>query len=1087
MAVMFTFQILVISSLIQFYGSSDKLCGQIVLHPAFVALSGFQDVNNSLVPVIEHREMVFINLFTTTSSPTITPAGHSMPLPCSSLHDFSNVLQWSRPGNTIPFRPRRSRSLARILVMLLLLCGDVEFNPGPPCTSSNIRFGYINICSAIRKAALIHTIIADHSLDVLALSETRLHLDMPNSILSDIAPVGYSVHHEFRSRTASHPDGGGLAVIHRNSLTVRSVQTGIQPTSFESQILRITSCKPPISIINAYRPPDRSIVSFCDEFPEVIANVSGANADRLLICGDLNSPGSDAVSIDDRLSDVFETLGLHQHVESPTRFDPDHILDLVITDQSSVAQDVHVIDSGLVSDHQLILATLAADDTGSSQRSSSFSYRLIKCIDPIDFEARIRQSSLYSHPAADAESFVDQLESVVTDILDEIAPLRTRNRRPPKAITRWLSDNAISAKRHRRKLERRYRETNSENDRLAYRQACRQTNKLINASRQDYFRSQLESAADCKKRWQIAKELLHSVNTVHERSVFELKQLCAKFSNFFVSKIVSLKQTIAATLASINSLPTPDPVYYGELLDIVNVVTVGEVRGLISSMPSKSSSVDFIPTSLLKLCPSVFSELITYLANLSFSEGIFPTKFKVAAVIPLLKKPSLDQDIPSNYRPISNLNNISKVVERLFLTRLFPHVTLSPHFNNFQSAYRSFHSTETALLHTFDHIYRSADSSQPTLLVSLDLSAAFDTIDHSILLSRLSTSFGVNGTALAWLSSYLLNRSQIIRIGSTSSSPSICQSGVPQGSVLGPILFSLYISPIGQLISDSGISHQQYADDAQLYIALKTTNIITAIDRLETCLCSLRNWLCFNGLCLNPDKSESILFGTHQRLSHFPNITSIKVADAEIQMTDKITSLGVTLDSTLNFNQHTKNICKSCHFHLRSLRHIRRSLTQDMAISISVALVQSRLDYCNSLLFNISSLNLCRLQRVQNRAARLALNEWHSPTELLFSKLHWLPIRSRINFKISTLTFKLLHDNQPAYLRSLINPHAPSRQTRSSDKCFLDQPRTKTSIGQRAFSVCAPRIWNSIPLSIRLSPSLTSFKQHLKTHYFLTS
>ena len=156
-----------------------------------------------------------------------------------------------------------------------------------------------------------------------------------------------------------------------------------------------------------------------------------------------------------------------------------------------------------------------------------------------------------------------------------------------------------------------------------------------------------------------------------------------------------------------------------------------------------------------------------------------------------------------------------------------------------------------------------------------------------------------------------------------------------------------------------------------------------------------------------------------------------------------------------------------------------------MAISIAVALVQSRLDYCNSRLFDISSFNLNKLQRVQNLAARLALNDWHSSTPHLLSKLHWLPIRSRIKFKISTLTYKLLRDNQPAHLRSLLKPLILSRLTRSSDKCLLFQPRTRTSIGERAFSVCAPKTWNSIPLFIRLASSLASFKRLLKTYYFV--
>ena len=190
-------------------------------------------------------------------------------------------------------------------------------------------------------------------------------------------------------------------------------------------------------------------------------------------------------------------------------------------------------------------------------------------------------------------------------------------------------------------------------------------------------------------------------------------------------------------------------------------------------MPSKSSSVDFIPTSLLKLCLSVFSEIIARLANLSFSEGILPTMFKSAAVTPLLKKPSLDPDNPANYRPISNLNNISKIIDHLFLSQFYPHVTSSPNFNHLQSAYQPHHSTETALLQTFDDIFCSADCSQPTLLVSLDLSAAFDTIDHSTLLSRLSTSFGMSSIALAWLTSYLTYHTQIVCIGSVTSAPSM--------------------------------------------------------------------------------------------------------------------------------------------------------------------------------------------------------------------------------------------------------------------------------------------------------------------------
>ena len=369
----------------------------------------------------------------------------------------------------------------------------------------------------------------------------------------------------------------------------------------------------------------------------------------------------------------------------------------------------------------------------------------------------------------------------------------------------------------------------------------------------------------------------------------------------------------------------------------------------------------------------------------------------------------------------------------------------------------------------------------------MDITSAlhFDTIDHSILLSRLRTSFGITGPALSWLASYLSNRTQLVRIGQSSSPPVRLDSGVPQGSVLGPILFSVYVSPLGNIISSQNILHQQYADDSQLYIALSPSDPQPGIAQLESCLMSLNSWFSHNGLCLNPQKSEAILFGTHQRLEHFSIIPNINIAGSVVDLAHKITTLGVTLDSTLTLSPHVANVCKTSYFHLRALRHIRPVLTNDMANSIAVALVQSRLDYANSLLYNTSSCNITKLQRVQNMAARLVLRKQHTTDSL--AQLHWLPISKRIDFKIATLTYKLLNTQQPAYLRSLIQYHAPSRITRSSKLHLLYQPRTRTVIGQSAFSSASPAVYNTIPLSIRSAPSVDAFKRQLKTFFFSTT
>ena len=207
--------------------------------------------------------------------------------------------------------------------------------------------------------------------------------------------------------------------------------------------------------------------------------------------------------------------------------------------------------------------------------------------------------------------------------------------------------------------------------------------------------------------------------------------------------------------------------------------------------------------------------------------------------MPLLKRKGLNKNTLANYHPISNLHTISKIIERLILVRLRQHLTSSPSFNSAQSAYRRHHSTETALLRTTDAVYRAADRSEATLIVALDISTAFDTINHIILLNRLNNSFGVDGNVLSLISPYLAMRSQTVRVGSASSVPSNCSCGVPQGSVLGPIHFTVY--------------------DTQLYIAFRKQTAMSSIHNLQACLVAQ------NGLSFNPDKTEVIQMSTTRR------------------------------------------------------------------------------------------------------------------------------------------------------------------------------------------------------------------------------
>ena len=470
------------------------------------------------------------------------------------------------------------------------------------------------------------------------------------------------------------------------------------------------------------------------------------------------------------------------------------------------------------------------------------------------------------------------------------------------------------------------------------------------------------------------------------------QHMCNSFIDYFKSKIVSIHNTIIGMLPTL-STPLPDRAQVGPTLDAPSPVSPEQVLAILNSIPAKSSPLDFIPTSLLKSCSGVFSLLISRLANLSFSQEVFPTKFKVAQVTPILKKPGLPSSDPANFRLISNLNNISKILERLFLSHLLPHINSSSNFNPFQSAYRPHHSNETALTLTLDNVFHAADNGSATLLVSLDQSAAFDSINHNILINRLSSCFGLTGLELDWISSYLHNRRQSVKISDTCSPLSDIISGVPHGSVLGPILFALYTSPISAIADAHNILQQQYADDTQLYISISAKTITQNTCRLESCLSDLHVWFSHNWLALNPSKSEVLLLGTSQRLKTLSTLSSVNVSGTTVPLTTQIKLLGVTLDQSLSFDSHITALSKSCFYQIRALRHIWPNLSEDTANLIASSLVSSRLDYANACLFGISVKNLSRIQRIQNTLARVVTcSRSRSSSAPLLKHLHWLPV-----------------------------------------------------------------------------------------------
>ena len=512
--------------------------------------------------------------------------------------------------------------------------------------------------------------------------------------------------------------------------------------------------------------------------------------------------------------------------------------------------------------------------------------------------------------------------------------------------------------------------------------------------------------------------------------------------------------------------------------------SVDELTKIILASPSKSCGLDPLPTALLKQCLAPLMDIISHIINRSLISATVPSSFKLAQVTPLLKKPSLEPSLLSNYRPVSNLSFLSKILEKVVASRLVSYLSENDLREPLQSAYCKQHSTETALVRIQHDILQAFSDQNACLMVLLDLSAAFDTVDHNEMLHSL-TEVGVQGKALDWCKSYLSGRKQVISIGSDLSSPRNLDCGVPQGSVLGPILFTLYTSSLGKLLRSFGMNYHLYADDSSIYAMFKPQQLETTIQSVQQCVNAVRQWMTRKSLKMNDSKTEVIVISSKPMRTKF-DCPHVIIGETSVQTNDAAKLLGVWFDRHLSMEENIRSICKTIQFHLYNIGRIRKYLCQDSTEQIIHALITSKLDYCNALFCGLPSSLLNKLQRLQNIAARIVTcNKTSCHITPVLQDLHWLPVKQRVVFKVLLLVFKCKNGMAPVYLQQLIKPHQSARNLRSTGNHLLEVPFTRnTSYKERAFGVAGPRMWNDLPLELRTTTSPGAFKSKLKTFLF---
>ena len=497
--------------------------------------------------------------------------------------------------------------------------------------------------------------------------------------------------------------------------------------------------------------------------------------------------------------------------------------------------------------------------------------------------------------------------------------------------------------------------------------------------------------------------------------------------------------------------------------------------------PTNSYGSDGMPFRFIIDSLPVTVYYILIIINTSIVTGVHTDHWKKPLVVPTYK--SGDTDSIVNYRPICLLPILSKILEKIIAIQLLDYLESNKMLTNAQHGFRQNLSTETALLTVTNSLYENIEKKKISLLILLDLSKAFDSVSHPILLNKMSMlkidSF--------WFENYLKNRFQSVRLGSIFSSPIEIRFGVPQGSILGPLLFIILINDILEHIHNCLLVG--YADDTQLLLEGDPDNIDDLISRGKRVFMEAKKYFNTNGLLLNENKTQFILFGTRQNLSKIPNNIEMKFGNISIKQSEKVKNLGVYMDSCLTFNYHIDELLKKVTGTLIFLNRVWDRFQPECRVMAVQALILSVLNYCLPVWGSTSKTQINRAQKVLNFAARIAIGgvRKYDHVSPIFEKLKWLKIKTRFMYSICLLIFKSINNIIPEWVFSLstIRENRENRvNTRHQNNLFI--PRVTTDTGARNIMILGPKLWNQLPHNITNCQSINLFKSRLMQYLLIT-
>ena len=491
-----------------------------------------------------------------------------------------------------------------------------------------------------------------------------------------------------------------------------------------------------------------------------------------------------------------------------------------------------------------------------------------------------------------------------------------------------------------------------------------------------------------------------------------------------------------------------------------------------------ATGTDDINARLIKDAKHTIAKSLTKLVNLSYSMSTFPDSMKIA-IIKALHKKNCTED-PSNYRPLSILPVISKIFERSATDQIVTYLEGNRILNLTQHAYRKGHSTQTCLMEVIDYIHKQRDQGKTVGLASLDLSKAFDSISHQHLLEKLAK-LGLDKTSLQWCKSYLAERKQKTKFKKYTSEEHEVTSGVPQGSILGPIFFICFTNDMAENFEDCKII--SYADDTQIIVSGNSKYQVKI--KLENLIRKAQNWYTQNSLMNNAGKTEILLIG--KKLTKKENPIYIEVFEEgkvkKLEPKKYIKILGVYIDDQLNWDQQIQNVRKKAINSIRNLHKVNQLIPQKQRVLLYNSLVASHYNYADTVWSGCGVTNEKKLQNTQNFAARSILGRRKSTSATNALKtLQFLPLKDKRKVHEAVYAHKAINSKLPQEITDNYKNQLSKQNLRSSAKQTLNIPKHKTQHYQKSPMYRTIKTWNSTPVELRLEATTATFKKKFQTH-----